>query len=89
MNNARRKAIKAVCKRIDEELKALLDDLGEELKAIMDEEREAYDNMPENLQLTERGETMEENIDAISSVIEELEEFYYDIDNSIDVLNDM
>ena len=42
------------------------------LEAVKDEEMEAYENMPENLQYSERGETMSDNIDSLEEIIEML-----------------
>lgn len=73
MNNARRKAIAAIIKK--------LEDLAEEIEFLKDEEQEAFDNLPESLQSSERGEAMESaayNLDeaweGLQSVIETLEE---------------
>lgn len=54
MNAARRKKIAKV---ID-----LLEDAKILLEEIQEEEQNAFDNMPENLQESERGTQMEENI---------------------------
>ncbi len=66
MNQARRKRMK----------KAL--DLAEEARGILseirDEEAECYANMPENLQEGEKGTRMEENIIALETAIDILEE---------------
>lgn len=51
MNNTRRKAIQNIMDKLEE--------LMEEIEAIKDEEQEAYDNLPEALQGSERGEAME------------------------------
>lgn len=47
MNKERRKALAA--------LRAQLDNVRAELEAIRDEEQDAFDNMPEGLQQSERG----------------------------------
>lgn len=73
MNAQRRKEIaKAI---------ALIEDAIAILDSVAEEEREAYDNLPENLQYSERGERMEECAEAIESVSCELSE-------QIDNLND-
>lgn len=73
MNKERRKMIEKVVSK--------LYDLREQVESIMDEEQEAFDNMPESLQETERGERMQEVVDALDSAC-------YDIDNIIDNLNE-
>jgi hypothetical protein len=73
MNAQRRKEIaKAI---------ALIEDAIAILDYAAEEEREAYDNLPESLQLSERGERMEECADAIENVSRELTD-------QIDCLND-
>ena len=66
MNKVRRKKIEA----IQEQLGALKDLIEE----IMEEEQEAYDNLPESLQESERGEAMYNAIDALDSAIYSCEE---------------
>ena len=64
MNKARRKAIEEI---IDQ-----LGTLKEQLECISEEEQEAFDNLPESIQYSERGEAMGEYVtdldDAASSI---------------------
>lgn len=64
MNKERRKALQAVITKLDEAYYRL--------EEILSEEQEAFDNMPEGLQLSIRGSIMEEGIstmeDALSSI---------------------
>lgn len=66
MNKARREAIRKVIDKVDE--------ARWDLDVIRDEEQEAYDNMPESLQESERGETMTEGLEILDSIIDSLEE---------------
>lgn len=66
MNNQRRKAIIEITAKI--ELAA------QSLRTLLEEEQEYYDNMPENLQGSERGMDSEEAQDCIESAIESLED---------------
>lgn len=59
MNAQRRKSIEAVLSE--------LADLRERVEALHDEEQEAFDNMPEGLQASERGQACE----AAASVLDE------------------
>lgn len=73
MNKARRKSIQQI---ID-----TLTDLKENVDLLREEEQEAYDNLPESLQESERGEAMSsaiynledamENIDLVTDSLEE------------------
>lgn len=65
MNKARRKEIARAIE--------LMDEAREILEAVKDEEQEAFDNMPESLQCSERGETMEEYIGTLEDVVYNLE----------------
>ena len=64
MNKARRKAIEEI---IDQ-----LGTLKEQIESVCEEEQEAYDNLPESIQYSERGEAMSETAsdleDAASSI---------------------
>ncbi|MEG0978054.1 MAG: hypothetical protein RSC93_07310 [Erysipelotrichaceae bacterium] len=74
MNNKRRKAIS----EINEQLEVL----SETLNIVNEEETEYLDNMPENLQESEKYNHSEEIIDVINEIIENL-------DNAISVLNEV
>lgn len=52
------------------------------IEEVKDEEEEAYDNMPENLQGSERGERMEECIGTLEEIYDGIDEYMselYDI----------
>ena len=61
MNNARRKALNSIIER--------LEGLKENLQTVLDEEQDAFDNLPEGLQMSERGETMEGAIDNMAEAV--------------------
>jgi len=66
MNMQRRKRIEKVGR--------LLEELLEEVEALQEEEQEAYENMPESLQSSERGEAMYEAAENLSSAANCIEE---------------
>jgi len=72
MNNERRKEI---AKAVDLLVKAKVQ--YEEAAAILDsckdEEEEAFENLPEGLQSSDRGETMEQNVEYLQTAIDELD----------------
>lgn len=74
MNKARRKAI--------EELIDQIGTLKEELDSITEEEQEAFDNLPESIQYSERGDAMSDNIG-------DLEQASSDLEDIMDALNDI
>ena len=66
MNKSRRKEL---C-RIAE----VLENLREDLDVVASEEREAYNNLPESLQESDRGCAMEEAADELDDICSEMEE---------------
>lgn len=60
MNKERRKRLDEVINQLEE--------LQAEVASIGEEEREAYDNLPESIQYSERGEQMSENADDLDGL---------------------
>jgi len=65
MNKQRRKALEEIIGKLENQKAAI--------EAILDEEQEAYDNIPESLQDTDRANQIYENIDALEDAIANLE----------------
>lgn len=65
MNKLRKQKIRDVRKEIET--------CKDNLQKILDEERDYFDNMPENLQGSMRGSDSEDAIDTMENCIEELE----------------
>ena len=86
MNAQRRKALKAVVKKL-EALDELRQEVKEMLEAVRDEESEALANMPEGLQESERGQQMQEYIDTMDSAMDDLD--MMDVESIWDQLNDI
>lgn len=74
MNDSRRRQIKKAASNWMEKHAELMQELNEELQAILDAEQEAYDNLPENIQETEKGEAMQECIDMMQEVVDACDE---------------
>lgn len=72
MNKQRRKQIEGM---IDK-----LDNIKEHISDILDDEQNAFDNMPESIQYSERGYNMKEAIDnlddAIGNIIDAIDNLY-------------
>ena len=67
MNNARRKLLKQAIE--------LLDKADELILEVLDDERDAYDNLPEMLQSSERGEEISSNIDKLQNIYAEIDTY--------------
>jgi hypothetical protein len=65
MNSERRKKLELIRNE--------LNDLAERIGNIRDEEQDAYDNMPEGIQAGDKGEVAQAAIDAMETVINDLE----------------
>ena len=61
MNKIRRKRIENTIEKLER--------IMAEFEHIRDDEQNCFDNLPESLQYSERGETMEEAIDAARELI--------------------
>lgn len=66
MNKERRNKVRAAVE--------MLKVASEQLEKIKDDEEFAFDNMPENLQYSQRGEDSQEAIDSLEEAIDGLEE---------------
>lgn len=77
MNRDRRKALKVILGQM-EELTSKIEEVKEALQEVIDEEEEALGNLPESIQDSERGETMQGYIDAMGEVMEALDELDMD-----------
>lgn len=67
------------------EIKSIIEDLGalkERIEAVGQDEQEAYDNLPEGIQDSERGQNMEQ-------AISDLEDAASNIEDIVDTLQDI
>lgn len=88
MNKSRRKKIAVVINNLEEITNYdLIESIKDEIEDILWEENDAYDNMPENLQYSIRGEESSEAIDNLQEAVDLLEEAI-DIINDINDIND-
>lgn len=77
MNKIRRKELEGIV--------AALEDIRESIDFILYDEQEAYDNLPESLQESERGEAMETAIDAMGDAESMLEDVISYLNDAIEV----
>ena len=66
MNKARRKMLEGIINNLELQ--------KESLESVCEEEQEAYDNLPEGIQYSERGEAMSDNVNDMESVASDLED---------------
>lgn len=73
MNKQRRKELNEIINKLSE--------LRDDLASLTSEEEECYDNMPENLQYSEKGEIIEAAVESLNDALDS-------IDNAIDSINE-
>ena len=66
MNKERRRELRVAITRLEEAY--------EHLNEVLADEQDAFDNLPEGLQASERGEEMEEGISTMEDALESLDE---------------
>lgn len=76
MNNQRRKAIL--------DLIEWAEDLKAEIEDVWELEQDYYDNIPENLQNSERGENSQEAISALDDALSSLDDCISSLENCIE-----
>lgn len=76
MNKVRRKALDKVISKIEE--------AKEQLESLQAEEEEYRDNMPENLQGSERYEAADAAVDNMSSAVDALDEAISSVESAQD-----
>lgn len=76
MNKERRKSLR--------EIQSKLERLGEDLEALKEEEEEYRDNMPENLQESERYQRADEVCDLLQEALENLDNAYQQIEEAVE-----
>lgn len=74
MNNDRRNRIRKLISQ--------LEDIQNEIENILSEEQEAFDNMPEGFQESERGEKMQAAINYLEDI--EISDIIGNLENSIE-----
>jgi hypothetical protein len=71
MNKARRKWLEDIIGKLEEQ--------KDELYQLYEEEQEAYDNMPESLQESERGQIASEFVDSLETEHDSLEDVIFNL----------
>ena len=87
MNKERRKAIDqwiGEISYIENRMTALVQEMQAGVQAILGEEQDAFDNMPESLQYSEKGEAAQEAINSLEVADSEIEGWVSDISDRAD-----
>ena len=61
----------------------ILKKVKDEIECVKDEEEYAYDNYPENLKESEKGAEMENNVETLSTIVDDIDSIIDEIENII------
>lgn len=76
MNAQRRKQLENIISKLEE--------LKNDIEMTRDEEQEAYDNLPEGLQVSQRGENIESAVSALDSAYDSIEDTINNLQEAIE-----
>ena len=68
---------------------SVLTNIKDNIESILDDEQFTYDNIPENLQYSERGITSEESIDSMENALGYIQEAINNLEDAINSLEEI
>lgn len=86
MNRERRSRIRGLIKAFKDLSSTIQDDLSSQVQDLHDLEEEAFDNMPESMQDSDRGTAMQDVMDELQSAVDLCSEASDAIDSIVDSL---
>lgn len=86
MNAKRRKEIGKILNKINERIMATTDEIQIDIDNIRTEELEVVENVPENLQGTERYEMAEQAVDYLNDAYDAFEDAVINLQNAMSAL---
>lgn len=86
MNRERRSRIRGLIKAFKDLSSTIQNDLSSQVQDLHDLEEEAFDNMPESMQDSDRGTAMQDTMDELQSAVDLCSEASDTIDSIVDSL---
>lgn len=86
MNKERRSRIRGLIKAFEDLSSTIQNDLSSQVQDLHDLEEEAFDNMPESMQDSDRGTAMQDAMDELQSAVDLCFEASDAIDSIVDSL---
>ena len=86
MNRERRSRIRGLIKAFKDLSSTIQNDLYSQVQDLHDLEEEAFDNMPESMQESDRGTAMQDTMDELQSAVDLCSEASDTIDSIVDSL---
>lgn len=87
MNKIRRKAISEIIEKI-EALQTEMEDILSDIETVKDEESEYFENIPENLQSSERYEIAESAVENLESAYDTFDDMKSSLDDVLSSLEE-
>lgn len=88
MNKQRRKEIEKIVMELND-AKLKLEKLRERIETVLDEEQDAFENLPEGIQDSERGDIMQKNVESLESANDGIDNAFNEIDEAITYFDDI
>ena len=87
MNKKKRKVINEMAERLDS-IQSELEDFHQSAEVLLEEEQSSFDNLPEGLQNSEKGEAIQIAIDALGNAVNLIEEALQAVENATSELTE-
>lgn len=88
MNAQRRKNLRGIIEDL-ESIQAYIEEAKEALCCIVEEKQAAFENLPEGIQNSERGQQMQEYIDTMETASSDLDDLGFDSNIIIETLDEI
>ena len=88
MNNARIKEIKNIINELYD-LKGKLETLKNDLESVCQDEDDCYNNLPESIMYSERGDEMSENVDKLTDASDSIDSSLGELGDAISTLEEL
>ena len=85
MNKQRRKELREACTLLCSAQESI-ERAKEVVDGVRDYEEESYENLPESLQESDRGQDIYDNVDELDSVVSELDSIFDSVEEQIDAI---
>ena len=85
MNKQRRKELNEACTLLCSAQESI-ERAKEVVDGVRDYEEESYENLPESLQESERGQDIYDNVEELDSVVSELDGIFDSVEEQIDAI---
>lgn len=83
MNNKRRAEVKRIMDNLKDDVWTSVSEASASLDTCLSDEEDAYENLPDSIQYSQKGRDMERYIETLRDMIEFLNSGWYELDDKI------